>query len=104
MPRLYTLTASTALALVLPATAFAELTAAEVWKDWQDDRAGAGYEVTASMVPGDAESVIASTVQKEAIDLLVMGAFGHSPLRSLFFGSKTADLLRSSSIPTLLLR
>ena len=64
----------------------------------------AGYEVTASMVPGDAESVIASTVQKEAIDLLVMGAFGHSPLRSLFFGSKTADLLRSSSIPTLLLR
>ena len=42
MPRLYTLTASTALALVLPATAFAELTAAEVWKDWQDYMASAG--------------------------------------------------------------
>ena len=40
----------------------------------------------------------------EGIDLLIMGAFGHSPLRSLFFGSKTADLLRSSGIPTLLLR
>jgi hypothetical protein len=38
------------------------------------------------------------------IDMLIMGAFGHSPLRSLLFGSKTADLLRSAKIPTLLLR
>ena len=29
---------------------------------------------------------------------------GHSPLRSLLFGSKTTDLLRSAPIPTLLLR
>jgi len=33
-----------------------------------------------------------------------MGAYSHSPLRSLVFGSKTADLLRSATIPTLLLR
>jgi nucleotide-binding universal stress UspA family protein len=65
---------------------------------------GAGFEVTASLVPGDAESVIAKTVREQAIDVLIMGAFSHSPLRSLLFGSKTADLLRSSSIPTLLLR
>lgn len=64
----------------------------------------AGYDVTSRLVPGDAESVIASTVQKESIDLLIMGAFGHSPWRKLLFGSKTADLLRSSGIPTLLLR
>lgn len=64
----------------------------------------AGYDVTATLVPGDAEAVIASTVQKESIDLLIMGAFSHSPLRKLIFGSKTADLLRSSGIPTLLLR
>ena len=64
----------------------------------------ADYDVTASLLPGDAESVIASTVKKEGIDLLIMGAFSHSPLRKLFFGSKTADLLRSSGIPTLLLR
>jgi nucleotide-binding universal stress UspA family protein len=36
--------------------------------------------------------------------MLIMGSFGHSPLRSLLFGSKTADLLRSSTIPALLLR
>ena len=64
----------------------------------------AGYDVTASLIPGDAESVIAATVEKENIDLLIMGAFSHSPLRKLLFGSKTADLLRSSGIPTLLLR
>ncbi len=64
----------------------------------------AGFEVTAALIPGEAENIIAKTVQEQAIDMLVMGAFSHSPLRSLLFGSKTADLLRSSTIPTLLLR
>lgn len=64
----------------------------------------AGFEVTASLVPGDAERIIAEEVKARGIDLLVMGAFGHSPLRSLLMGSKTADLLRTSIIPTLLLR
>jgi nucleotide-binding universal stress UspA family protein len=64
----------------------------------------AGYQVSKRLVPGDAEAVIAKTAQDESIDLLIMGAFSHSPLRTLLFGSKTADLLRSSGIPTLLLR
>lgn len=64
----------------------------------------AAFAVTASLIPGDAERVIARTVKAQSIDMLVMGAFGHSPLRSLLFGSKTADLLRSATIPTLLLR
>lgn len=64
----------------------------------------AGFEVNALQVAGDAESAIARTVQEQAIDMLVMGAFSHSPLRSLLLGSKTADLLRRSAIPTLLLR
>lgn len=66
--------------------------------------ASAGFEVTAALVPGDAETVIAEAVREQGIDVLVMGAFGHSPLRSLLFGSKTTALLRSSRIPTLLLR
>jgi nucleotide-binding universal stress UspA family protein len=64
----------------------------------------AGLKVEAELVPGDAETVIAGKVRERDIDLLIMGAFGHSPLRSLLFGSKTADLLRSATIPTLLLR
>lgn len=64
----------------------------------------AGFDVTASLTPGDPESIIAKAVRDQSIDLLIMGAYSHSPLRSLLFGSKTADLLRSSAIPTLLLR
>jgi nucleotide-binding universal stress UspA family protein len=64
----------------------------------------AGFEAPASLVPGDAESIIAQTVIKQDIDVLIMGAYAHSPLRNLFFGSKTTDLLRSSRVPTLLLR
>jgi nucleotide-binding universal stress UspA family protein len=64
----------------------------------------AGFEVSTSLLPGDAEGVIAQTVQSQDIDLLIMGAYAHSPLRNLFFGSKTTDFLRSEKIPTLLLR
>lgn len=64
----------------------------------------ASFDVTVLLIPGDAESIIAKTVKAQSIDMLIMGAFGHSPLRSLLFGSKTTELLRSSTIPTLLLR
>ena len=64
----------------------------------------AGFEAPAQVVPGDPEGVIARAVQELEIDILVMGAYAHSPLRSLLRGSKTTDLLRSSKIPTLLLR
>lgn len=66
--------------------------------------ADSGIQVEAKFMPGDAETVIANMIQSHGIDLLVMGAYGHSMLRSLVFGSKTADLLRASSVPTLLLR
>lgn len=64
----------------------------------------AGFEVFASLIPGDAESIIAKSVRAQEIDMLIMGAYSHSPLRNLLFGSKTSDLLRSAKIPTLLLR
>jgi len=64
----------------------------------------AGFDAPAALVPGDAESIIAKSVLEQGIDLLIMGAYTHSPLRSLVFGSKTSDLLRSARIPTLLLR
>ncbi len=63
-----------------------------------------GFEVTVALIPGDTERVIAQYVHEQAIDMLLMGAYGHSPLRSLFLGSKTSDLLRSANVPTLLLR
>ncbi len=64
----------------------------------------AGFDAPTSLIPGDAESVIAKAVRDQDISILIMGAYSHSPLRSLFLGSKTSDLLRSARIPTLLLR
>ena len=73
--------------------------------DWASTRLkDAGFEVSAVLTAANAHSAIARSVEDEAIDLLIMGAFGHSALRSLLFGSKTAELLRSATIPTLLLR
>lgn len=64
----------------------------------------ANFAIFPSLIPGDAESVIAKAVREQDIDMLIMGAYSHSPLRSLLFGSKTSDLLRSAKVPTLLLR
>lgn len=72
------------------------------WATAQLEAAGLG--VVGEMVPGDPETAIAQAIQSKGIDLLVMGAYTHSPLRSLFMGSKTADVLRAAHIPTLLLR
>lgn len=64
----------------------------------------AGFEAPAFLMPGDTESMIAQHVREYEIDLLIMGAYAHSPLRTLLFGSTTSELLRSAMIPTLLLR
>jgi nucleotide-binding universal stress UspA family protein len=82
-------------------------TSADADKRLQQARAGLEanrMDVVASLLPGDVEAGILRTVRDQAIDLLIMGAYSHSPLRSLLFGSKTTDLLRASTIPTLLLR
>lgn len=64
----------------------------------------AGFDGSAEMIAGDPETVIARQVQHHAIDMLVMGAYSHSPIRSLLVGSRTTDLLRAAKIPALLLR
>lgn len=63
-----------------------------------------GLRASSHIVPGDPEKVIAQYAASEGMDLLVMGAWSHSPLRSLLFGSKTSDLLRAARLPVLLLR
>jgi nucleotide-binding universal stress UspA family protein len=75
-------------------------------KQLEDARAvleAAGFTVSVGVQLGDPETVIAGAVQSLPCDLLVMGAYSHSPWRSLFVGSRTTDLLRSAAVPTLLL-
>ena len=66
--------------------------------------AAAGLEVTAGIQPGQPETVIADIVEQGGVDLLVMGAYGHSRIRSLFMGSTTSERIRSCKIPVLLFR
>lgn len=64
----------------------------------------AGFDAPTETLPGDPEQVIAQAITEREIDMLIMGAYTHSPWRSLFLGSRTSDLLRAATIPTLLLR
>lgn len=66
--------------------------------------ATAGFEVIPHLIPGDPQTVVAQTIKEQSIDLLIMGAYGHSPLRSWLFGCKTNAMLGSVNIPILLLR
>jgi nucleotide-binding universal stress UspA family protein len=64
----------------------------------------AGIDASPSTVKGAPQEAIASALSTGGFDLLVMGAYGHSPLRSLLVGSKTTGVLKTSRVPTLLLR
>lgn len=63
-----------------------------------------GHEAAAELVPGQPDKVISETVERDGIDLLVMGAYGHSRIRSLLIGSTTTEMIRSCKIPVLLFR
>jgi len=90
--------------LLMSGQAKAKANAVKQLERAQESLLASGLEVTAAFVPGDAQHTIAQALQEQAVDLLIMGAFGHSPLRNFLFGSKTSDLLRFAQIPTLLLR
>ena len=64
----------------------------------------AGYQVTVAIEDGEPDEVIASRVKADGIDLLVMGAYGHSRIRNLIVGSTTTALIQSCAIPVLVIR
>lgn len=64
----------------------------------------AGYTVQTDIQPGQADKVISERVEADGIDLLVMGAYGHSRIRSLIIGSTTTEMIRSCKIPVMLFR
>lgn len=64
----------------------------------------AGYRVETELRPGQPEEVIAAMVEAQGLDLLVMGAYGHSRIRNLIIGSTTTEMIRSCMSPVLLFR
>lgn len=64
-----------------------------------------GLEAEGRLIEGaDPAAAIAKRVEEGGADLLVMGAFGHSRLRSYVIGSVTAELMRSCRVPALVHR
>jgi nucleotide-binding universal stress UspA family protein len=64
----------------------------------------AGLDVTIATVEGEPEAALLQYLNSHQVDLLVMGAWGHSRIRSMLVGSTTTTLLRTSPVPLLLLR
>lgn len=69
-----------------------------------DTLTAAGLSAAGAVLPGEAEEVIGHYIRDEHVDLLVMGAYGHSRIRQLIVGSTTTTMLRTCRVPVLLLR
>ncbi len=64
----------------------------------------AGHVAEGAIRAGDVEETLRAYKQENTIDLLVMGAYGHSRIRHLLVGSTTTQMLRNAQMPVLILR
>ncbi|UYO73506.1 universal stress protein [Halomonas qinghailakensis] len=64
----------------------------------------AGHQAEGAIRSGEVDDALQAYEKEHAIDLLVMGAYGHSRIRHLLVGSTTTAMLRGSRIPVLILR
>lgn len=61
-------------------------------------------QATVAVASGEVEDALLSYVQTHRIDMIIMGAYGHSRIRQFLVGSTTSNLLRQSPVPILLMR
>ena len=64
----------------------------------------AGYESETRIRQGAVEKAISEVVEQTGADILIMGAYGHSRIRSMIIGSTTTSMIRSCLVPLLLFR
>ncbi|MDR5899931.1 universal stress protein [Halomonas vilamensis] len=64
----------------------------------------AGHEAEGAIRAGEVETTLHAYEKENSIDMMVMGAYGHSRIRQLLVGSTTTEMLRKSHIPVLILR
>ena len=63
-----------------------------------------GFAVKSSYLEGDIFQQLFEYQQKNAVDMLVMGAFAGPRLRQLFIGSNTLKMLENSELPVLVMK
>lgn len=66
-------------------------------------RAG-GLCVSERIEQGAPDAVIPAAVERDGVDMLVMGAYGHSRLRTLVIGSTTSETIRAARVPIMVYR
>ncbi|MZR12214.1 universal stress protein [Maritimibacter sp. DP07] len=64
----------------------------------------AGLQAETGILPGQPEEALGKLIEEARFDHLVMGASGHSRLRSLFVGSTSLEMIRACKVPILLVR
>jgi nucleotide-binding universal stress UspA family protein len=64
----------------------------------------AGTLAETSILLGQPETALGKLVEEAQFDMLVMGAYGHSRIRSLIIGSTTTAMIRSCKVPVVLMR
>ncbi len=79
----------------------------EVTKGLADAKAmlrAAGITAETSVLTGQPETALGRLVEDAPFDMLVMGAYGHSRIRSLIIGSTTTAMIRACKVPVVLMR
>lgn len=65
---------------------------------------GARFSVQTAVIQGQPDTALGQMVESDGFDMVVMGAYGHSRIRSLIIGSTTTQMIRSCKVPVLLIR
>ncbi|WP_107851751.1 universal stress protein [Oceanimonas marisflavi] len=64
----------------------------------------AGITAVTAIVPGEADKALTAYQQEQGMDLMIMGAYGHSRIRQWLVGSTTTTMIRDAQVPLLILR
>lgn len=65
---------------------------------------GLGVDIRLAIRAGDVEPALHEYQDEHGIDLLVMGAYGHSRIRQFLVGSTTTTMLKTAEKPLVILR
>lgn len=70
----------------------------------KEQLSAAGFTVTQKIISGEVQGALLGYQRENHLDLIVMGAYGHSRIRQFFVGSNTTKMVSMSDVPLLLLR
>ncbi|WP_423821158.1 universal stress protein [Salinisphaera sp. SPP-AMP-43] len=64
----------------------------------------AGANLTVAVLEGEVEPALHDYQHQHEIDLMAMGAYGHTRIRQLLVGSTTTEMIRRAEVPLLIVR